>query len=893
MLIFDLLIHPLLKSKQSLKIKPDISMKLDKKNGYKTIRRIGIFLALIVNFFSSIAQNENRTVKLNVNGKLIWSDNQKEARFWGVNYTVPFAHAFRQIQREGEDHKKAIDEDVYHFARLGLNAFRIHVWDCEISDQEGNLLDNEHLDLLDYLIHKLQERGIYTFITPIAYWGNGYPENDEEGLAGFSANFHKGNVYTEPEAIEAQQNYLSQFVSHVNPYSGKAYKDDPMVVGFEVCNEPGHSKVKETKAFVKKMVQTIKATGCTKPVYYNITQNISLLESYIKGGTDGVTFQWYPTGLVSGRMQQGNLLPHVDVYPLPFEANPVFKNQGRLVYEFDPADVNQTYLYPATALSFKEAGMQWVTMFSYDPMAIASSNTEYQTHFLNLAYTPQKALGFLIAGELFRNPEFQRNRLKEKKPFEIPGLNLNPEEDLAELFTNHKFYYTNTTNSTVLNPGLLESIAGYGNSQVVKYNGYGAYFMDKLKDGLWRLEVMPDAIQVRDPFKQASPNVKNVVIKWNTNRMQLALQDLGRQFFIQGIDKDNDMGDMAEQAQFEIRPGVYLLSKQKLAINEIEKLKKQLSMMEFIAPKENVDKNYIVHNPAEFIYEKEEYQLKLTYVAPDMCGKKLFLQIVNPVYWKADNRVIEIPMMKKDHYTYELSVPDSLIHLGWLNYGIAVKGGDGEEQIFPANIRGPIKRWDFYTDTWYQQKVISPCSPIQLFNAGTEKNFNLFKANRNLQVKFIPSAAVGEAKMRVTSDVGKGGSTQLDNALFAYEKFIGDLIAPLGKSVKNYSELLIEGNGLSDSVNMNVLLVTKHGQAYQTKFSLHPSKKVYSVNLNSFVSGKMMLLPKSYPGFMADWYEAKRHDEFKLEDVEKLQLIIHQDRNTKPIDFEIQSIYIQ
>ena len=44
----------------------------------------------------------------------------------------------------GVDRKTAIDRDVYHMARLGLNAYRIHIWDVEISDAEGNLLENEH-----------------------------------------------------------------------------------------------------------------------------------------------------------------------------------------------------------------------------------------------------------------------------------------------------------------------------------------------------------------------------------------------------------------------------------------------------------------------------------------------------------------------------------------------------------------------------------------------------------------------------------------------------------------------------------------------------------------------------------------------------------------------------
>ncbi len=61
-----------------------------------------------------------------------------------------------------------------------------------------------------------------------------------------------------------------------------------------------------------------------------------------------------------------------------------------MIYEFDPADIMYSYMYPAMVRTFRTAGFQWITQFSYDPMDIAYANTEYQTHFLNLAYTPQQ-----------------------------------------------------------------------------------------------------------------------------------------------------------------------------------------------------------------------------------------------------------------------------------------------------------------------------------------------------------------------------------------------------------------------------------------------------------------------------------------------------------------------
>ena len=43
-------------------------------------------------------------------------------------------------------------------------------------------------------------------------------------------------------------------------------------------------------------------------------------------------------------------------------------------------------------------------------------------------------------------------------------------------------------------------------SGAVDYEGSGAYFLDKVRDGVWRLEVYPDEILVRDPFEQPRPD---------------------------------------------------------------------------------------------------------------------------------------------------------------------------------------------------------------------------------------------------------------------------------------------------------------------------------------------------------------------------------------------------
>ncbi|MFZ1676566.1 MAG: cellulase family glycosylhydrolase, partial [Saprospiraceae bacterium] len=418
-------------------------------------------------------------------GIMHWSRDSSEVTGFGENYTVPFAYGYRAAKRMGVDLKGAIDQDVYQFARLGFDLFRVHVWDCEISDTLGNLLENEHLELFDYLLWKLKEKGINAVITPIAYWGNGWPEKDEP-TPGFSTKYGKGNCLTNPDAIKAQEKYLFQFVNHVNRYTGIAYKNDPQILAFEICNEPHHrGPADAVTAFVRKMKDAIQSTGCTKPILYNVSHGINYAQDYFDAGIDGGTFQWYPTGLGFQKELGGNMLPTVDKYEIPFDDVLKKNHAARFVYEFDAADMATSYMYPAMARSFRTTGMQMATHFAWDPTYTAPYNTEYNTHFMNLFYAPQKALSLMICGEIFRTIPLYKDYGVYPDNTSFGPFHISYENNLAEMVTDEKFIYTNNTTSKPNAPEKLELIAGYGNSPLVQYDGTGAYFFDKLGDGIW------------------------------------------------------------------------------------------------------------------------------------------------------------------------------------------------------------------------------------------------------------------------------------------------------------------------------------------------------------------------------------------------------------------------
>ncbi|RZJ59363.1 MAG: hypothetical protein EOO58_04110, partial [Hymenobacter sp.] len=158
----------------------------------------GALLLLPLSSLSARAQvppTPTGDVFVDARGVLRWQKSKQEVALFGVNYTAPFAYSYRALSQAGTPPQEAIDQDVYHLSRLGVDAFRLHVWDIEITDTAGNLQQNEHLRLLDYLITKLKERNIKIILTPIAYWGNAYPEPKNTGT-GFSSIYDKGQAYT-------------------------------------------------------------------------------------------------------------------------------------------------------------------------------------------------------------------------------------------------------------------------------------------------------------------------------------------------------------------------------------------------------------------------------------------------------------------------------------------------------------------------------------------------------------------------------------------------------------------------------------------------------------------------------------------------------------------------
>lgn len=842
------------------------------------------------------------TIYIDGNGVMRWSDTREEASFFGVNYTLPFAHAYRALGYLGLDRKAAIDKDVYHISRLGLNAYRIHLWDVELTDGQGNLIENEHLDLMDYLIAKLKERNIHIVITAQTNFGNGYPERNIP-TGGFSYNYDKCSMHSHPEAIAAQEKYLHSLVQHTNPYTGMAYKDDPSIIGFEINNEPCHSGTKEeVKAYINRMLKAIRKAGNRKPVFYNVSHNGYVVEAYYESAIQGTTYQWYPIGLVSGQTQQGNFLPYVDRYDIPFSDKVKgFDKKTRMIYEFDPADILYSYMYPAMVRTFRTAGFQWITQFAYDPIDIAYANTEYQTHFLNLAYTPNKAISMKIAAEAAKT--LQRGESYGSYPQDTlfgDGFRVSYAEDLSELNNGKKFYYSNSTNTRPKDAEKLTSIAGCGSSPIVRYEGTGAYFIDRLESGVWRLEVMPDAVVVNDPFAKPSLTKEVVSIIHGAWDMSLQIPDLGKAFTFTVLNKDNDRKEEAitDGTIRSLRPGAYLLKRKGCTPQQnwtADSHWNSIRLGEYVAPAPRAIDYKVVHTPQATTEAGKPLTIHAQIAGTDF-PDSVIIYTDKVSFWNEHNPYIK--MKRIGGYTYQATIPATDIKEGVFRYNIIVCRGNNTrtypyirtEEDKSSGTNGNPLDWDYTSGQYWTTQVVAPGSAIQLLT--------ITDAYSGLEAYTLPEWSEIERTLLDSSPIEKplirfSFTPKGETPQYFLRTLVKDAINDRKDKVKECTHLCIRINKESSlPQNLRAGFVTSDGYTYKADCPVPSKDGIIRISLKDLRQTATALLPVAYPTFLASYFHPETEIPFQPEKIEKLELSMSGSMNEKT-EIQVGSIWME
>ena len=512
--------------------------------------KYSIFLALVAMTAFAVPRAD-RLAKVDAEGVMRWTDDGSEVALFGVNYYPPFSVDYDAIKEKGFDFSQVMREDVAHFRRLGLTCIRIHCFDRQFSTHEGAFVANHHVALLDELIDLCAKNGIYTVLTPIAWWGGSYAEDKE----GFSNDWPMHAMTTNRAAWAIQARFLNEFGQHVNAVTKRRYADDPAILCFELINEPLYPPKhpdEEVTSSIDALADGLRASGTAKPIFYNSWQGRNAAAG--KARIDGVTGSTYPTGLVAGHALKGLQLAKVRGSSLRPDEHIVRK--ARMIYEFDCADTPGAYMYPAFAKVFRHEGVQVAAQFQYDPMRLADVNGNWKTHHLNLVYTPAKALAFAIAAEAFRRLPRGCAYTNDVNELVFPPFRINAKHNLSQMATETDYLYTADPLDPPPAPTKLRRVWGVGTSSVAASTGNGAYFLDKAADGLWRLQLYPSVFTVRDEYSGGTQ--PKVVVLPEQPTLVVNLPDLGGSFRVRAA-ADGAVTAHAHEGRVTLVPGDYVL----------------------------------------------------------------------------------------------------------------------------------------------------------------------------------------------------------------------------------------------------------------------------------------------------------------------------------------------
>jgi hypothetical protein len=170
-----------------------------------------------------------------VDGHLATGDGQR-IRLWGVNIT-DWSKGSRQIPSKDDAALWAAT-----LARFGVNCVRFQFLDLETprglivaGRDDTRSLDADQLDREDYFIAELEKRGIYIDFNLLV--GRPFKAGDGVADAGELHQGAKGTSLFDRRLIELQKEYAQQLLGHRNPYTGRAYTQDPAVALVEINNE--------------------------------------------------------------------------------------------------------------------------------------------------------------------------------------------------------------------------------------------------------------------------------------------------------------------------------------------------------------------------------------------------------------------------------------------------------------------------------------------------------------------------------------------------------------------------------------------------------------------------------------------------------------------------------
>jgi hypothetical protein len=510
-------------------------------------------------------------------------------------------------------------------------------------------------------------------------------------------------------------------------------------------------------------------------------------------------------------------------------------------------------------------------------------------------YTPRKAMSAVIAAEAMRRLPRLHSYGGYPENTHFGDFHVSYEKNLGELAADDAFLYAGSTETSPPHPERLRRIAGVGSSPMVRYGGTGSYFLDKIRDGLWRLEVYPDAEPVRDPY--AAPNADVIVTRaiWRSAPLRVLLPDLGQTFTLRSVTPGAGAMRRATNGEVDVAPGVYVLS----AAPNVDPKTLPASVGavrfdEFHAPPRDTAPVTVVNltSATQSTSRPVEIVARIVDLAPPR-DVRFVMRAVGSGFFRW------WPMQMAEAYEYRATIPADSLTEGRYEYAIVVSTRDSVT-TFPSRLRGRPGEWNFRGEEYWPLAVVSPATGLTLFeplgDAPRLAFTRIGDAGRRGIFRTLTGRASGAPVFHLELPVFNGRGLRDYTASVLVTPRLTGREADLDKA----RGLRVRLRGLGPRQQLHVTLVERDGTSWSTAITTDSSWHEQVIPLDSLAIARSVLLPQAFPGDWNYWIgpatgRGAPNDHLQLARVERLQLSLRDEGQTlSPGSYgvEIESILI-
>lgn len=245
-------------------------------------------------------------------------------------------------------------------------------------------------------------------------------------------------------------------------------------------------------------------------------------------------------------------------------------------------------------------------------------------------------------------------------------------------------------------------------------------------------------------------------------------------------------------------------------------------------------------------------------------------------------------MEKVKAYEYKANVPADMVTPGIVNYRIMIKKSDGDTYTFPGGFKGDPYAWDDYRNESWQTFVASTQTPLQLFNATTDKNgVILYNTDwRNNSVEYITADKRGQLVLKTA--MNKPAAQQI----MGWQYFFSDKINGRVNELSTFTKLVVRARSM-EGASVKFSLITDDAQAFATTLSVKKEFQEFEIVLPDLKKDSMLLLPRPYPGFLPLYFKSNSTKPFSITDAEKLEISFSSSSSTKPISIEVEAVWLK